>query len=151
MSFKAVTPIFDNCLKDLEYIEWPDEYTMENIPGDLLDCTYHLEIGAIAGSAASHTSFEFSFPVVLTIHSKQVGTLSTSEETNNLLGRIDDILCKVLAAETRYSEYNDGVKSIIVSGIDIGALDNSNLNITRAQITFQVTLIADYRTNDPHL
>lgn len=151
MSFKSVTPYLDTCMKSLGYIEWPDEYTMENIPGDLLDITYHLEIGNITGSAASHTTFNFNFPVVLTIHSKQVSNLSTSEETNRLLGRIDDILCKVLAAETRYSEFADGITAISVSGIDIGPIDDTNLNITRAQITLQLELVADYRNVDPHL
>lgn len=151
MSLGAVTPYFDQCLKSLDYKEWPDEYTVDNIPGDLLDCTYHLGIGPISGTPASHTCFTFTFPVALTIHSKQVGNLSTSEETNKLMLRIDDILCKTLAAESRYSESATGIKSIAPSGIVIEPIDDNNLNITRAIITYDVSVISDYRNIDPHI
>jgi len=144
MSLTKVIPYVRDKMTLLGFEEWEDEFNIDNIPRSQLDKTYHLEIGLIDGSEASHTCFDFDFPLIMTVHSCLTGPQGSSKAAEEMLELTDRILCSVLALEDRYSQ--EGFLKITPTSVDFEPLSSSNDNVIRVKIQFGVRIKEEYRT-----
>lgn len=143
MSLTDVTPYFQSKMDSLGYKEWQDEYNTDNIPRGQLDKVYHLEVGLIDGSEASHTCFTFNFPVIMTLHSCITGSQGSSKAMEEMLGVVNTVLCNLLAVEERYSQ--NGFLKIVPVSIDNEPMALSNDNVIRIKIEFGVQVKEEFR------
>jgi len=142
MSLVDVVPYFDSKMIDLGYQSWDDEFNIDNIPRDLLDRSYHIEIGSIASGPASNTDFEFTFPVIITVHSCITNALGSSDATNDMMIKAHSILDSILLAEDRYGAE---LKQIYPVSINFEPISSSNDNIIRVRIEFGVQVNEEFR------
>ena len=143
MSLSKVIPYFRDKMTLLGYTEWEDEFNIENIPRSQLDSTYHIEIGLITGSEASHTCFDFDFPVTITIHSCITNASGSSKAAEEMLEVSDNILCSLLLLEDRYSQ--EGFLKVTPTSVDFEPISSSNDNVIKVRLEFGVFLKKEYR------
>lgn len=144
MSLVSVLPYFRDCLCSLDYEEWVTELDSDVPPSTIIERSFRLEIGNIIANPARHTTFNFVFPVQLDLYFKTYR--DQAEGTDCALERIEEVLCCILAAERRYGS---DLKSISPSSIVFEAIADSNDNVMKAIIDFDVNLEIEYRDRLP--
>ena len=136
MSLTAVRPFLRGRLDSLGYTEWRDAFNIANIPDNLLDTRYHLEVATVAPfQVANQYLVEFSFPVLVRLF--QRGTLDTAEMIDDLLLRGDTFIKDVLDPTQR----TDDVKQVIVTGFTLVPYDPTNDNIAILEIGLELRVL----------
>lgn len=144
MSLTLVLPYFRECLCDLNFEEWKTELDSDNPPSTIIERAFRLEIGNIIIQPARHTTFNFSFPVELNLYFKTY--LDPVEGMDCALRTTEEVLCCLLAAEKRYGS---DLKSISPTSIIYEALADTNDNVIKAIIDFDINLEIEYRDRLP--
>lgn len=140
MALCDVLPYFREQMCNDGYEEWEVELDSENPPNSIADKVFKLDVGNITGSAARHTTFNFLMPVEMILYFKTYNRPVKGRD--DALREIDNVLANVLDVKKRYGV---DLKSIVATSVLIEALDQTNDNILKVTIDFDVNLELEYR------
>ena len=140
MGLCDVLPYFRENLCNAGYEEWTVELDSENPPNSIADKVFKLDVGNITASPARHTSFNFIFPVELIMYFKTFN--KPIQGRDDALQEIDEVMGLLLDVEKRYGA---SLKSIVPTSVLLEAIDQTNDNILKVTIDFDVNLELEYR------
>ena len=141
MSFANVFEAMQTKVESLGFTPWEDAFQIDNIPSTIQDGAFHVEIGAITGAPASHTTHRFSFPVVIRVIRR--GFRYPSEAKSQAMIDADTVLAGLLAPSFRLSVVDD-VKDIVPDGIDLREFSVSNDNVVILEIRVNAQVISQF-------
>ena len=141
MKLENVLPFFRTQLTALGYIEWDDSFNFDNIPSNLIDKRFHLELLGAQGIGNNQLDQEVSFPVTVRIFLKAFR--DTSNARDDAVSRGQTILETVLKPEVRVGDFSDGIKNVVFDSMDIEGAIASNDNITVLTLAFSTTVFLD--------
>lgn len=123
-------PYLRSQLDGLGYVEHDDEFDQDNVAATVVDKTYMITPRGLTSSRSSHTSYEWTFPVVVTLWFS--GYRKPSDAVDGALESVEKLLDNVLDIGSRYSQ--DGLSDIYPTTIDFEPIDSSNDCIIQASI-----------------
>ncbi len=138
MSFLAdMVPYFRTELNALSYKEWDDAFNFENIPENIIDRAYHIEVGTLTGGAISMSDQEVNTTITIRVFLK--GYRKPIDARDDAIVRGQAIVQAVLPAADRLTS---DIKNVIFETMNIDPLDDSNDNsiIMSMEFTVQVNL-----------
>ena len=123
-------PYLRTQLDALGYTEHSDEFDQDNIAATVIDKTYMITPRGLTSSRSSHTSYEWTFPVNITLWFR--GYRTPSDAVDGALESVESVLDNVLDIGSRYSQ--TGMSDIYPTAIDFEPIDKSNDCIIQASI-----------------
>jgi hypothetical protein len=129
-------PYLRGHLDALGYTEHTDEFDQDNVAKTVIDKTYMLTPGGLTSSRSSHTSYEWTFPVTLTLWFS--GYRNPSDAVDGALESIENVLDNVLDIGSRYSQA--GIMDIYPSSIDFEPIASSNDCTIQASVGLTATI-----------
>lgn len=129
-------PYLRTALDGLGFNEHEDEFDQDNIANTVIDKTYLITPNSITSSVSSHTSFEWTFPVVVTLFFS--GYRKPSDAVDGALENIELFLDEVLDVSKRFSI--EGLQTLRPTNIDFSPVDGSNDTIIQASIGLTATI-----------
>lgn len=99
MSISNVRPYLRTNLETLGFVEHRDYLNFENIPGNLLDNSFHLETVSITGGAADQLVHTFEMSVNVRLFRRSYNDTVTKHE--ELIADIERVNTQVLNVTTR--------------------------------------------------
>ena len=122
------------------YQEWLDAFNVENIPRPIIDRTYHIEIGTDS-STQGDVSIEDEVTVSVSIFKQAFNSPVTArDDLLDIAHCIRLALIKPLNVEA-YKVANSGdIDTVTSSSITAIEIDDSNDNIVKAELIFNVRL-----------
>jgi hypothetical protein len=116
--------------------EWKDGFNTANIPSNILDGAYHVEVGQISGLPASQLVHGFTAPITVRLFFK--GYRDPQAVKDAALDKADVILNAVLRPSVRLQ--TDGLKDVRPVSIRPIPLDQSNDNALILELVFECIL-----------
>lgn len=134
MSLTALRPYFRGRLASLGFTEWPEPFDFQNIPSNIIDRSFNLELGSVAGIVRQNLHHEFDAQVTIRAFFK--GFREPANALDEAIARAELILkdcCKV------ENWGPTALKGITVQSVDFLPLDNDlNDNVVFCSIVFAV-------------
>ena len=140
MSFAVVRPFFRTHLDALGFSEWKDGFNFENIPDQILNNSYHIEVGTVTGSSANQLTHQFSYPVLIRIFLK--GYLDPASAIDASMEVVDNVYHEILDPAVRLGT---DIKDVIPDSVSVRPQDVSNDNNIVLEMGFSVTLICSFQ------
>jgi hypothetical protein len=128
---------FRTRIDGIGYREWTDGFNFENIPGSILDRSYHLEVGTITTGAANQLHYTFSYPVTLRVFLK--GYRNPSLAIDDALNQANVIYQDLLLPANRLQI--DGLKDVRPVSVTPRSLKLTNDNAVILEMGFVGVLI----------
>lgn len=135
MSLASVRPYFRARLNALDYTEWTDGFNFQNIPQTILDKSYHIEVGTVAGTKVGQLVTEIEFPVVVRVFFQGYRDPASTIDAALLAG--DDILAEVLIESNAFGET---IKGVFLDTINVNEYDGSDDNDVILELNFTAVL-----------
>lgn len=101
MSLASVRSYFRTNLEALNYKEWRDYINFENIPGTIVDQSYHLETVSIAGDTADQQVYTFQMTINVRLFRRSYNDTVATHEL--LITAIEGVHAKILNVVNRTS------------------------------------------------
>jgi hypothetical protein len=140
MSFSSVRPFFRTNLDELGFSEWKDGFNFENIPDQILNNSYHIEVGQISGGPSNQLVHEFSYPVLVRIFLK--GYLDPASGIDAAMEVVDNVYHQVLDPSVRLGTV---IKDVIPDSVSVRPQDISNDNNIVLELGFSAILICNFQ------
>lgn len=140
MSWTVIRPYFNAILETKEYREWPDAFAVDNIPDNVLDKSYHVSIGLIAGIRQNQLDQETEVEVVVRTFHK--GYANPQEAIDFAISETESIMkecVKVSDVGGRVS--TAGILNVVFNEAAFDPLDASNDNSIVVTSTYTVRVI----------
>lgn len=136
MSLTAVRPYFRTHLDSLSFKEWTDAFNVENIPSNLIDGSYHLQM--LQGTLEKHnmTALEINQPLTVRLFRK--GFRDPASAVDQVLTDSENILNLVLKPSNRLT---GSLKNVSFSSLLIQESSDSNDNLVMLTLEFNVLVI----------
>lgn len=131
-----VIPYLRNVLQDMGYVEHDDEFDSENIANTVINKTFLITPSGITASVASHTSFEWTFSIVVNLFFE--GYRKPSDAIDGALENVELFLDQVLDINKRYAI--EGVQTLRPTNVDFEPVEESNDSIIKASIGLTATV-----------
>lgn len=129
-------PYVRTVLEDMGYTEHDDEFDQDNIAGTVIHKTFMITPGSLSSSVSSHTSFEWTFPVKVSLFFE--GYRKPSDAIDGAIEGVELFLDQVLDVEKRFSI--EGIQTLRPTSIDFNPIDGSNDTIIQASIGLTATI-----------
>lgn len=139
MSFSTVVPYFQARLNALGFTEWKEPFTDDNIPANILEGSYQIQVQSAAEVKQNQTALEYLVPVQLRIHFK--GFKEPWLARNKAMLKAESICQECLAHANRLTQA--GIKNIYSTAFAAEALSDSNDNIVRLTMDFQALVLIE--------
>ncbi len=133
MSFINTRPYFRDLLNGLGYSEHRDALTFENIPGTIIEKSYHIESGSLSTSSINQANYVFGYAVTIRVFKKAYNDPVSNLELLEM--DIQNIYDAVLATANRLETT---VLDVLLGGHSIESIDISNDNLLMGVISFNV-------------
>lgn len=147
MSIQAVRPYFRSRLDLQGFKEWKDGFHVDNIPLNILDKSYHIELGNVSGKKQGQTAIQIDAKVTVKLFVKGFRDVASGIDTaiKYCEGVIQDI-CS-------YKNIKAGIAPNNIPGGNLLHVDFKNLDIKKltakndhsilAQMDFESSIILD--------
>lgn len=133
----SVRSYFRTNMDALDYREWKDGFTFNNIPSTLLDGSYHIEtVAASRRGAYDHQAQDIEVPVVLRVFQK--GYRYPADAIDDSLTAMDAILSRLLEPSRRCG---GSIKNVIFNDMKISPVALSNDNAAILEMSFNCLII----------
>lgn len=130
----TLRPYFRSRLASLGFNEWPEPFDFQNIPSNIIDRSFNLELGTITGTERMHLHHEFD--ALVTVRAFFKGFREPATALDEAIARAELIFKDCCKAE------NWGptpLKGVTVQSVDFLPLDNDlNDNVVFCLIVFAV-------------
>ena len=140
MSLTAVLPYFRTRLEALGYEEWRDAFDVENIPENILDGAYHLELQPSDASPANQTVTQFEMPVLVRVFFKGYTNDDSSSTVDTVIAAAENIFNSVLGSSNRLGV---DIKNVTPGSFSVQpkSISNSNDMILELNFTAQTMCV----------
>lgn len=130
---------FRSRLKALNYKEWDEAFTKENIPKTRMGCMFHLELGTIEG--ISNNQYDQVIEVPVTVQLFVPAMRDTKSVRDSAISITDSVISDIIKAGNRLT-YSDSLKTVRFITASIEPLSDSNDNGAITNIEFRALIIA---------
>jgi len=120
-------------METLGYTEHRDAFDYDNIPENILDKAYHLELGSTDISNANQTIHEFNVPVVVRAFFKGYTSDDSSQTVDDVMVEVESIYNEVLKLSNRITPE---IKNIVPGGFIINPRSATNQNDILLEMEF---------------
>ena len=135
MSLSQVRPFFRDRLEALGFSEHNQPFEPNEIGANIVDESFHIEIGTIATGPANQRVHSFSVPVLVRIY--KTGYSNINDAYDEVIGVGDAVLADFLQPSVRIA---DPIKNIVPNTIQPRPLAPSNDNIIILELAFTAEL-----------
>lgn len=129
---------------DTDFREWKDAFNIENIPNNLIDLFYHIDIGTITSTPASDVTVEDSVPATLRIFKRATTNTSAVEVKDEILDKAHCLRIDIINPRNfeDYKAANSGdIAAVETLSITPTTVDETNDNLILVEIELNVRLI----------
>lgn len=137
MTLGGLRAFYSAKLTALNLREWTDGFSRANIPSNILDNSFHIEIGQISSGPANNLIHEFKAPVIIRVFFK--GYRNPAEAMDNALATGNSILNALLKSSVRFGG-TDNLKDIRPVSVNPIPLSDSNDNSLILELAFETIL-----------
>ena len=143
MSLAAIRPFFRERLEALGYEEHDQPFEPNEIGANIVDGSFHLEVGVVSSFAANQRDHEFSFPITIRVYRTEYSCLN--EGYDAIFGEADTVLDGLLVPSVRL---NSGLlRDIVPNSVQVRALDSTNDNVIVLELAFTARLLLCFEDN----
>lgn len=136
MSLSFVAPYFESILTEQGWTRWEDPFKTDNIPSDILDHSFHIEIGDITGEGQNQTALETRTNVVVRLFRK--GFQNPNAVKEELLREVQALLCEALKHSKRLTAT---IKNVEFISARFEPLNFENDNSMLATVSFRTRVL----------
>lgn len=115
--------------------EWKDGFNFSNIPSNIIDKSFHLEVGQAVGVKANQYDQELNFSHTVRLFVK--GFRNPASGIDTAIARAEDYIKACVNAPNRVGQTN-GIKNVIFENASFEAGDSTNDNLVVASLTFRI-------------
>lgn len=137
MSLSTVRPYFRARCKAIGLTEWVDGFNFQNIPSNIIDKSFHMEMGSAGGERLNMSDQEITWPVTVRIFIKGFRNPAAAIDSAAVL--TDSLVkesCKVSNRGTQAS-----IKNVFFESMTVSPVDDTNDNLVVASVTFRTLVI----------
>lgn len=138
MSITAVKSYFRARCSAISLKEWKDGFAFDNIPSNIIDRSYHLEIGPAVGIKLNQNDQEINCQAIVRIFVKGFRDPAAGIDTALLL--TENLLTEALATDTRLTQ-TTGIKQVTFENASFEPPQGDNDNLVIASVQFRVLTI----------
>lgn len=138
MGLADVIPYFRERLNILGFSEWPQPFSFDNIPNNIIDNSYNIVVGSISGGPANHQAFTFEIPTTVRVLKK--GFREPLKSRDKSLETADKIYGDLLAAQNRLNA--TGIKDVRPTNSQPVQLSETQDNIIILEMNFTTIVIS---------
>lgn len=138
MSLTAVRSYFRTRMDSLGHEEWTDGFNFDNIPETILDRSYHIESGPIAGNSQNQTTLDANSPVTLRLFLK--GYRTPAEAIDSGISYGEAAICDIIKPSNANGVT---IKDVNFTSMQILPLNSSNDNSVVVEMSFTVRIFLD--------
>lgn len=139
MAFLDVVTFFRDEFEALNFDEWPEPFSADNIPDTIYDRAFNIEVGAITGGAANQRAHDFFMDVTVRVYFK--GFRDSFEARDESLTELDTIYTAILAPAKRIGSV---IKDVVPNTAQPVRQSETQDNNTVLELSFTVSLIQCY-------
>ena len=137
MTLGELRPFISTKIAALNLKEWTDGFNTANIPANILDGAFHVEIGSGISGSASQLVHEFRVPFTVRVFFK--GFRNPADAKDKALTRANDVLTALLKPTVRLGGV-DNLKDIRPVSLTPVPLASSNDNSLILELVFEAVL-----------
>lgn len=123
----------------LGHKEWEDGFNFDNIPSNLLNKSYHMEVLPIDAEQTNNRSMEFSYPMTVRLFVKGYRTPAAAIDKAIEYG--ETAIKDIVNAVNRST--NACIKNVLSGGLNVIPLSDSNDNSVVLEMSFVTTIIIE--------
>lgn len=139
MSLTNVKPYFRTVLKELGHREWKDAFNDENIPGTVLNRSYHLKLGDSSPIGTQDSNLiKISQPITIKLYVK--GYRNVNEGVDTAVEYAEAIIKKALGDVRRSTSYT-GIMNVTFGGKTQNELSTDNDNVIKVELNFNCVVL----------
>lgn len=138
MSITAVKSYFRSRCTAVGLKEWKDGFAFDNIPSNIIDKSYHLEIGPAVGVSLNQNDQEINCQIIVRIFVK--GFRDPASGIDTALSLTENLLEQSLAANNRLTQ-TSGIKQVTFENVNFEPPQGNNDNLIIASVQFRVLTI----------
>lgn len=139
MSFNTLSPYFESRMNavDPELKEWEDAFNIENIPGTILDKSWHINFDTFNYTGSAHTCLSFDCLVTLNVFFK--GYRNPKEAIDTALIFADAIIKECTNPVHRLTQPK--IKNVLPGIVKVRPYEPSNDNAAILELQFTCEVI----------
>jgi hypothetical protein len=137
MSLASLRPYIRARCKAVGLSEWADGFNFENIPSNIIDKSFHMEMGTASGERLNMADQEISYPVTVRIFVK--GFRQPAQGIDSATALVDSLIKEVCKAGNRATQAT--IKNVFFDSMALTAVSQTNDNLVVASVTFRALVI----------
>lgn len=137
MSLTAVIPYFRAQALEQGWHEWKDAFNTENIPGTLIDRSFHIQMGRANEKRLNQYDLEMIVPLQVKYYKK--GFKDPASARDAAISSAETFAKACLKASNRLT--GAGIKNVSLIGFEPSQYANTNDNIVVVQMEFTALVI----------
>lgn len=138
MSMTAVIPYFRTHMNALGFREWRDSFNFDNIPKNIINKSYHIEISSVSGIVLNQHVQEAVASITVRLFLKGYKDTTTRRETG--ISYCEDILKRMCDPDNRTT---GTVKNVKFDSMTVLPIDPTNDNIMMFEVNFTGLIFVD--------
>lgn len=138
MSISACRSYFRARANAVELREWKDGFSIGNIPSNIFNKAFHIEISNVSGVKLNQNDQELNVQITVRIFVKGFKDVSGGIDTAASLA--ENLITEALDPATRLTQ-TTGIKQVTLDSINIDPPDGDNDNLVIASVQFKVLTI----------
>jgi hypothetical protein len=137
MSWSSVRPYFDTVLEELGYQNWPDGFGTDNVPSNLMDRAYHINIQTLTGIRQNQSDQETEIAVELKTWYK--GYNDPAAAIDVAIAETQGIMQECVTPSRRTT--TPGLMSVVFNEAGVDPIGPSNDNAVMVTASYTVKVV----------
>lgn len=137
MSWTLVRPYFNAIMESAGFDEWPDGFATDNIPSNILDRAFHVQIGPITGTGQNQSAQETESTVTIRMYFK--GFRDPQSAIDTAIEQTETVMKECVKPSNRTA--TPGIKNVVFNESNIDPIDASNDNAVVVTTSYSVRVI----------
>lgn len=138
MSMTAVRSYHRSRAQALGLVEWKDGFNFSNIPANIINKSFHLEMGVATARKLNQTDQELEYPVTVRVFIK--GYRDPASGIDSAIQYAEDLIKQEVTSVNRLTQ-TTGIKNVVFETLSIDPIAESNDNLVVASIVFRALVI----------
>ena len=139
MSLTNIKSLFRTRLEGQSFEEWEDAFNVENIPSNILDKAFHIQIGVITGDILNGENQTLTTELVLSMMFK--GFRSPSEGVDTALQDGENVIIDICDPMVRLGT---NVKNVKFLNMTVDPIADTNDNSIIVRQNYEVTTVLQF-------
>lgn len=138
MSMTAVRAYHRSRAQAIGLTEWLDGFNFSNIPSNIIDKSFHLEMGVATALKLNQTDQEIEYPITVRMFIK--GFRDPASGIDTAIQYSEDLIKQAVNSVNRLTQ-TTGIKNVIFETLSIDPIADSNDNLVVASCVFRTLVI----------